>query len=181
MGEAVVLVEHEEPTRRFLSQQLADDGFEVFAPDRTVAIGSVRLAVGDYAILGRIDEKTANYAWFTPVSATEVAGRVSLTADTTVTLDAEDHTLTDSTLEILTELRRDHPALHCDAANKVFDAFAAGRPVAVKGLGGEVAQAITRYGLVELKLPAVWATIDHGNAAFAGRAAPCSPAAPRSF
>jgi DNA-binding response OmpR family regulator len=34
MGEAVLLVEHEEPTRRFLSQQLADDGFEVFATER---------------------------------------------------------------------------------------------------------------------------------------------------
>ena len=33
MGEAVLLVEHEEPTRRFLSQQLADDGFEVFAAE----------------------------------------------------------------------------------------------------------------------------------------------------
>ncbi|MGK5679403.1 proline dehydrogenase family protein [Actinoplanes sp. URMC 104] len=30
-------------------------------------------------------------------------------AGTTVTLDAEDHTLTDSTLEILAELRKDHP------------------------------------------------------------------------
>ncbi|WP_127498361.1 proline dehydrogenase family protein [Actinoplanes solisilvae] len=30
-------------------------------------------------------------------------------AGTTVTLDAEDHTLTDSTLEILTELRKDYP------------------------------------------------------------------------
>ncbi len=50
--------------------------------------GSSRVAVGDYAVLGRIDEKTPNYAWFAPVSATEVAGRVSLTADTTVTLDA---------------------------------------------------------------------------------------------
>ncbi|NKE59257.1 S8 family serine peptidase [Lentzea sp. PSKA42] len=50
--------------------------------------GSARIAVGDYAVLGRIDEKTENYAWFTPVSATEVAGRVSLTADTSLTLDA---------------------------------------------------------------------------------------------
>ena len=33
MGEAVLVVEHEEPTRRFLAQQLADDGFEVFAAD----------------------------------------------------------------------------------------------------------------------------------------------------
>jgi proline dehydrogenase len=31
-------------------------------------------------------------------------------AGTTVTLDAEDHTTTDSTLEILAELRKDHPA-----------------------------------------------------------------------
>ncbi|MET9628636.1 S8 family serine peptidase [Lentzea sp. NPDC006480] len=50
--------------------------------------GSARLPVADYAVLGRIDEKTANYAWYTPVSATEVAGRVSLTADVTATLDA---------------------------------------------------------------------------------------------
>ena len=38
MGKAVLLVEHEEPTRRFLSQQLADDGFEVFA--RSLSIGA---------------------------------------------------------------------------------------------------------------------------------------------
>ncbi|WP_434446025.1 S8 family serine peptidase [Lentzea sp. E54] len=50
--------------------------------------GSVRIGVGDYAVIGRIDEKTPNYAWFNPVSATEVAGRVSLTKDTSVTLDA---------------------------------------------------------------------------------------------
>ncbi|RAS71266.1 subtilase family protein [Lentzea atacamensis] len=54
----------------------------------TDGVGTARIGVGDYAVLGRIDEKTANYAWFTPVSATEVAGRVSVTADTTVTLDA---------------------------------------------------------------------------------------------
>ncbi|SDP92677.1 S8 family serine peptidase [Lentzea jiangxiensis] len=50
--------------------------------------GSSRLAVADYALIGRIDELTPNYAWFTPVSATEVAGRVSLTADLSVVLDA---------------------------------------------------------------------------------------------
>jgi hypothetical protein len=37
MGEAVVVVEHEEPTREFLARQLADDGFEVFATDRAAA------------------------------------------------------------------------------------------------------------------------------------------------
>jgi subtilisin family serine protease len=54
----------------------------------TGGIGSARIGVGDYAVIGRIDEKTPNYDWFAPVSATEVAGRLSLTADTTVTLDA---------------------------------------------------------------------------------------------
>jgi DNA-binding response OmpR family regulator len=32
-GEAVLVVETEEPSRAFLAQQLADDGFEVFAAD----------------------------------------------------------------------------------------------------------------------------------------------------
>jgi ribosomal-protein-alanine N-acetyltransferase len=39
------------------------------------------------------------------------------------------------------------------------------RPNWGTGLGGEVARAITRYGLIDLQLPAVWATIDHSNAA----------------
>lgn len=56
--------------------------------DITDGVGSARIGVGDYAVIGRIDEKTANYDWFAPMSATEVAGRVSLTADATVTLDA---------------------------------------------------------------------------------------------
>jgi two-component system OmpR family response regulator len=33
-GEAVLVVESEEPSREFLAQQLTDDGFEVFAADR---------------------------------------------------------------------------------------------------------------------------------------------------
>jgi DNA-binding response OmpR family regulator len=33
-GEAVLVVEHEDPSREFLAQQLTDDGFEVFAADR---------------------------------------------------------------------------------------------------------------------------------------------------
>jgi DNA-binding response OmpR family regulator len=37
MGEAVLVVENEEPAREFLSRQLADDGFEVFAADRAAA------------------------------------------------------------------------------------------------------------------------------------------------
>ncbi|MDY7084818.1 MAG: proline dehydrogenase family protein [Actinomycetota bacterium] len=50
----------------------------------------------------RLDEKLAHeHALAICVAAAE--------AGTTVTLDAEDHTLTDSTLEILAELRKDHP------------------------------------------------------------------------
>ncbi|MFS8100579.1 S8 family serine peptidase [Lentzea alba] len=49
--------------------------------------GSARIAVGDYAIIGRIDERTANYDWYSPVSATEVAGRVSLGGDVSLALD----------------------------------------------------------------------------------------------
>lgn len=37
MGETVLVVENEGPGRDFLSRQLADDGFEVFAADRAVA------------------------------------------------------------------------------------------------------------------------------------------------
>ena len=37
MGETVLVVENEGPARDFLSRQLADDGFEVFAADRAVA------------------------------------------------------------------------------------------------------------------------------------------------
>ncbi|SMC88230.1 Subtilase family protein [Lentzea albidocapillata] len=54
-------------------------------PDGT---GSARLPVADYAVLSRIDELTPNYDWFVPVAATDVAGRVSLAADVSVTLDA---------------------------------------------------------------------------------------------
>ncbi|MFI6095423.1 S8 family serine peptidase [Lentzea sp. NPDC051213] len=50
--------------------------------------GSARLPVADYAVLGRIEERTPNDAWYTPVSATEVAGRVSLAADASVHVDA---------------------------------------------------------------------------------------------
>ena len=51
-------------------------------------VGSARLPVADYAVLGRISERTTNYHWYTPVSVTEVAGRVSLATDVTMTVDA---------------------------------------------------------------------------------------------
>jgi proline dehydrogenase len=54
------------------------------------------------AIGQKVDERTAyEYARSICAAAAE--------AGTTVTLDAEDHTTTDSTLEILAELRKDYP------------------------------------------------------------------------
>ena len=50
----------------------------------------------------RLDEKLAYEHALAICAAAAEAG-------TTVTLDAEDHTLTDSTLEILADLRKDHP------------------------------------------------------------------------
>ena len=55
MGEAVLVVEHEEPTRAFLSQQLSDDGFEVFAADRaTSALELVEAERPDLVLLDAI-------------------------------------------------------------------------------------------------------------------------------
>ncbi len=55
MGEAVLVVEYEEPTREFLSRQLADDGFEVFAADRAVAaLELVESTRPDLVLLGAI-------------------------------------------------------------------------------------------------------------------------------
>ncbi|WP_285630925.1 S8 family serine peptidase [Lentzea sp. NBRC 102530] len=51
-------------------------------------VGSVKLPVADYAVLGRIDERTPNHDWFAPVSVTDLAGRVSLTQSVSVDLDA---------------------------------------------------------------------------------------------
>ncbi|MBM2617415.1 proline dehydrogenase family protein [Actinoplanes sp. LDG1-06] len=63
-----------------------------------VAEVSVKLS----ALGQRLDEKLAyEHAQAVCAAAAE--------AGTTVTLDAEDHTLTDSTLEILADLRKDHP------------------------------------------------------------------------
>ena len=55
MGEAVLVVEHEEPTRAFLAQQLSDDGFEVFAVDRaTSALELVEAERPDLVLLDAI-------------------------------------------------------------------------------------------------------------------------------
>ncbi|MEU4746426.1 hypothetical protein AB0G02_39030, partial [Actinosynnema sp. NPDC023658] len=50
--------------------------------------GTTTLPASDYALLGRIEQRSALASSYTPISVTEVAGRVSTTADVTVELDA---------------------------------------------------------------------------------------------
>jgi DNA-binding response OmpR family regulator len=54
-GEAVLLVENEAPTRAFLEQQLADDGFEVLAAERArQALELVEVARPDLVLLDAV-------------------------------------------------------------------------------------------------------------------------------
>ncbi|WP_433272252.1 S8 family peptidase [Actinosynnema sp. CS-041913] len=53
-------------------------------------VGSTRLPVSDYAVLGRIDQHSALAGWYTPVSVTEVAGRVTMSEDVGIELNAKD-------------------------------------------------------------------------------------------
>ncbi|NUT94580.1 MAG: hypothetical protein HOY78_21435, partial [Saccharothrix sp.] len=52
--------------------------------------GTAKLPVSDYAVLGRVSQFSALPGWYTPISVTEVAGRVSTAQDVTVTLDARE-------------------------------------------------------------------------------------------
>ncbi|MCE6997107.1 S8 family serine peptidase [Saccharothrix sp. S26] len=52
--------------------------------------GTVELPVSDYAVLGRIEQHSALAGWYTPVSVTEVAGKVTVNAAVTVELNAAD-------------------------------------------------------------------------------------------
>jgi DNA-binding response OmpR family regulator len=55
MGEAVLVVEQEEPTREYLARQLTDDGFEVYAADRALsALELVEKARPDLVLLDTI-------------------------------------------------------------------------------------------------------------------------------
>ncbi|GAA0543447.1 proline dehydrogenase family protein [Paractinoplanes ferrugineus] len=111
------------------ARELADDGLGITV-DRlgaeTVTAEQARVVRDEYvALLGRL--KTAGLTPAAEVSvklsalgqriddrmAYEYAEAVCATAaeaGTSVTLDAEDHTTTDSTLEILAELRKDYPS-----------------------------------------------------------------------
>jgi subtilisin family serine protease len=50
--------------------------------------GSWSLPEGDYALLIRLTEQTANGQWYSPVSVTDAAGRIDLDKNVTVGLDA---------------------------------------------------------------------------------------------
>ncbi|MEJ2856894.1 MULTISPECIES: S8 family serine peptidase [unclassified Saccharothrix] len=56
-------------------------------PDGT---GTTKLPVSDYAVLSRVSEFSALPGWYTPISATEVAGRISTSQDVSITLDARE-------------------------------------------------------------------------------------------
>src|SRR5689334_2036172 len=82
--------------RRFVA------GADVDAALAAGLVPAAEVSVKLSALGQRLDERLAyEHAQAVCAAATE--------AGTTVTLDAEDHTLTDSTLEILAELRKDHP------------------------------------------------------------------------
>ncbi|WP_434741822.1 proline dehydrogenase family protein [Micromonospora sp. SH-82] len=96
LGEDVVTAEQAHAVRdeyRRLLAGLSDAGL---TPPAEV---SVKLS----ALGQKVDERLAYDNALAVCQAADAAG-------TTVTLDMEDHTTTDSTLDVLTELRRDHPS-----------------------------------------------------------------------
>jgi DNA-binding response OmpR family regulator len=73
MGEAVLLVEQEEPTREFLSRQLVDDGFEVLAADR--AADALELVESQRPDLVLLDAILPDASGSRSVAASEPASR----------------------------------------------------------------------------------------------------------
>ncbi|WP_158848647.1 S8 family serine peptidase [Saccharothrix deserti] len=59
-------------------------------PINAEGVGTVNLPVSDYAVLGRVEEHSALAGWYTPITVTEVAGKVSMTTDVDVELNAKD-------------------------------------------------------------------------------------------
>jgi DNA-binding response OmpR family regulator len=89
MGEAVLVVETEEPARDFLSRQLADDGFEVLAADRAAAalalvesehpdlvlLDAVLPDASGFELCGRLRAGEPGRAWNTDVPVIMVSAR----------------------------------------------------------------------------------------------------------
>ncbi|MCO8272569.1 proline dehydrogenase family protein [Actinoplanes sp. TRM 88003] len=109
-------------------RELADDGLAVTFEHLSAETRSVEQAVAvrdEYrALLGRLKGAGLSPAAEVSIKLSALGQRLdeklayehaqavcaaAAEAGTTVTLDAEDHTLTDSTLEILSDLRKDHP------------------------------------------------------------------------
>jgi DNA-binding response OmpR family regulator len=88
-GEAVLVVEHEEPSRDFLARQLTDDGFEVFAADRAgralelvkveqpdlVLLDAVLPDVSGFEVCSRLREGEPGRAWNRDVPVIMVSAR----------------------------------------------------------------------------------------------------------
>jgi DNA-binding response OmpR family regulator len=88
-GEAVVVVEHEDPSREFLEQQLTDDGFEVFAADRArralelveathpdlVLLDAVLPDASGFELCSRLREGEPGRAWNRDVPVIMVSAR----------------------------------------------------------------------------------------------------------
>ncbi|RZU50420.1 L-proline dehydrogenase [Krasilnikovia cinnamomea] len=112
-----------------VSRELADDGLAVSLDhlgEDTLTAEQAEATKDEYLrLLGRLKETGLTPATEVSVKLSALGQKVddrtayeharaicaaAADAGTTVTLDMEDHTTTDSTLEILAELRKDHPA-----------------------------------------------------------------------
>jgi two-component system, OmpR family, response regulator len=88
-GEAVLVVEHEVPSREFLAQQLTDDGFEVFAADGAgkalelveaerpdlVLLDAVLPDSSGFELCSRLREGKPGHAWNRDVPVIMVSAR----------------------------------------------------------------------------------------------------------
>ncbi len=111
------------------SRELADDGLAIsldYLGEDTLTAEQATATKDQYlTLLGRLREAGLTPAAEVSVKLSALGQKVddrmaydyahaicdaAAAAGTTVTLDAEDHTTTDSTLEILAELRKDHPS-----------------------------------------------------------------------
>jgi proline dehydrogenase len=112
-----------------VSRTLADDGLMIsfdYLGEDTLTVEQAAATKDQYlTLLGRLREAGLTPAAEVSVKLSALGQKIddrmaydyanaicaaAAAAGTTVTLDAEDHTTTDSTLEILAELRKDHPS-----------------------------------------------------------------------
>ncbi|MFI9815149.1 S8 family serine peptidase [Saccharothrix variisporea] len=99
--------------------------------------GTAKLPVSDYAVLSRINQPSALPGWYTPVSMTDVVGRVSTAQDVSVTLDARE------AKPITVAL--DDPAVR--QLHRYADILVPLTPGKVSGVSGPVQGSVPVYGL----------------------------------